>query len=307
MRSVKISYVIGAIAVAVLFISTLQARWLNTTLDLQKQIFDMSVEQSLNTVAHWILVDAEFASLEISNNEREENNEKNELGEALITDGLQRQSRGVLMRMEALPMDSLLKLSLSENGIEADAVFGAFDRYGQPAYLDERSEPFRESLIEKGYGVGLGPLQFRIHFPHLRSHLLKSQIGAFILFGGQPVGIEVMPTTNHWKHHWKHLIRGCYGAELLRLKLLKEIEPSAIRFPELPRGRVDEVEDSLKSFIDSLRERVIPLLETVKINKQTKVGVHFSSLSTRQITTTTGGGGDIIFQDNNPIYLSLVV
>ncbi|MCS5550970.1 MAG: HAMP domain-containing histidine kinase, partial [Gammaproteobacteria bacterium] len=59
----------------------------------------------------------------------------------------------------------------------------AFDRYGQPAYLEGNSEIYREELIGEGYGVALGPLQFRVYFPNLKKHLLKSQLGAFVLSG----------------------------------------------------------------------------------------------------------------------------
>ena len=86
MRGIKISWLIGAIAVAVLFISLIQVKWLITSLDLQKKIFDQSVEQLLNTVSHWILVEADFASLEIDH-------ESEDQVDQLIVDGLQRQSR----------------------------------------------------------------------------------------------------------------------------------------------------------------------------------------------------------------------
>ena len=129
MRGINISWLIGTIAVAVLFISLIQVKWLITSLDLQKKIFDQSVEQLLNTVSHWILVEADFASLEI-------NHESEGKEDQLIVDGLQHQSRAILQRMAILPMDSLFSLSLNEHGIETSVVFGAFDRYGQPAYLD---------------------------------------------------------------------------------------------------------------------------------------------------------------------------
>ena len=176
MRGIKISWLIGAIAVAVLFISLIQVKWLKTSLDLQQKIFDQSVEQLLNTVSHWILVEADFASLEIDH-------ESEDQVDQLIVDGLQSQSRAILLRMETLPMDSLLSLSLSEHGIETSVVFGAFDRYGQPAYLDERSEVYRDELVDQGYSVGLGPLQLRVYFPDLGRHLIKSIVGAFILSG----------------------------------------------------------------------------------------------------------------------------
>ena len=176
MRGINISWLIGTIAVAVLFISLIQVKWLITSLDLQKKIFDQSVEQLLNTVSHWILVEADFASLEI-------NHESEDKEDQLIVDGLQHQSRAILQRMATLPMDSLFALSLNEHGIETSVVFGAFDRYGQPAYLDERSEVYRDELVEKGYSVGLGPLQLRVYFPDLGRHLIKSIVGAFVLSG----------------------------------------------------------------------------------------------------------------------------
>ncbi len=176
MRGVNISWLIGTIAVAVLFISLIQVKWLIKSLDLQKKIFDQSVEQLLNTVSHWILVEADFASLEI-------NHESEDKEDQLIVDGLQHQSRAILQRMAILPMDSLFSLSLNEHGIETSIVFGAFDRYGQPAYLDERSEVYRDELVDKGYSVGLGPLQLRVYFPDLGRHLIKSIVGAFVLSG----------------------------------------------------------------------------------------------------------------------------
>jgi two-component system phosphate regulon sensor histidine kinase PhoR len=176
MRGINISWLIGTIAVAVLFISLIQVKWLITSLDLQKKIFDQSVEQLLNTVSHWILVEADFASLEI-------NHESEDKEDQLIVDGLQHQSRAILQRMAILPMDSLFALSLNEHGIETSVVFGAFDRYGQPAYLDERSEVYRDELVDKGYSVGLGPLQLRVYFPDLGRHLIKSIVGAFVLSG----------------------------------------------------------------------------------------------------------------------------
>ena len=176
MRGINISWLIGTIAVAVLFISLIQVKWLITSLDLQKKIFDQSVEQLLNTVSHWILVEADFASLEI-------NHESEDKEDQLIVDGLQHQSRAILQRMATLPMDSLFSLSLSEHGIETSVVFGAFDRYGQPAYLDERSEVYRDELVDKGYSVGLGPLQLRVYFPDVGRHLIKSIVGAFVLSG----------------------------------------------------------------------------------------------------------------------------
>ena len=176
MGGMKISWLVGIIALAVIGVSFLQVKWLSNALDLRQQIFDQTVEQSLNTISHWILVEADEETLLLDTSSIHQ-------GQILIADGMQRKSRSVLLRMESLPMDSLVILALEENGVSADAVYGAFDRYGQPAYLEGDSEVYREELIIEGYGVALGPLQFRVYFPNLKKHLLKSQLGAFVLSG----------------------------------------------------------------------------------------------------------------------------
>ena len=176
MGGMKISWLVGIIALAVIGVSFLQVKWLSNALDLRQQIFEQTVEQSLNTISHWILVEAEEETMPPDTSSIHQ-------GEILIADGMQRKSRSVLLRMESLPMDSLVILALEENGITADAVYGAFDRYGQPAYLEGDSEIYRDELIVEGYGVALGPLQFRVYFPNLKKHLLKSQLGAFVLSG----------------------------------------------------------------------------------------------------------------------------
>ena len=166
----------GIIALAVLGVSFLQVKWLRNSLELRQQVFDQSVEQSLNTISHWIIVEAQDHELPIDSSSFFR-------GQVLIADGMQSQSRSVLLRMETLPMDSLIALALEENGITAKAVYGAFDRYGQPAYLEGKNEIYREDLIGEGYEVALGPLQLRVFFPNLKKHLLQSQLGAFVLSG----------------------------------------------------------------------------------------------------------------------------
>ena len=176
MRGIKISWLVGIIALAVVGVSFLQVNWLSNALELRQQVFDQTVEQSLNTISHWIIVDAKDLELSADSSSFYQ-------GQVLLADGMQNQSRGVLLRMESLPMDSLVALALGENGITAKAVYGAFDRYGQPAYLEGENEIYREDLIGKGYEVALGPLQLRVFFPNLKKQLLNSQLGAFVLSG----------------------------------------------------------------------------------------------------------------------------
>jgi hypothetical protein len=136
---------------------------------------------------------------------------------------------------------------------------------------------------------------------------IEGQIGAVILFNGIPVGLEIMPSNDHWNTYWKHLIRGCYGAELLRLKTLGKLQPSTLVLPDIPEGaEPEEVQSILESFTSHLREEVIPLLENININIS-KQGMSCGGLVSSLVTTPSGGGGDIVLDGDEPIYLSLVI
>jgi len=136
---------------------------------------------------------------------------------------------------------------------------------------------------------------------------VENQIGAVILFAGVPVGIEIMPSTLHWEAYWNYLIRGCYGAELIRLKMLGKIRPSALILPEIPEGSdPEQVEKILSDFSVHIQEKLLPLLEEIKIKSSNELGTS-GSMKTTLLRTDSDGGGDIIEQDNEPVYLSLVL
>lgn len=136
---------------------------------------------------------------------------------------------------------------------------------------------------------------------------VNNQIGAIIMFSGIPVGIEIMPSNAHWEAYWKMLIRGCYGAEMLRLKMLGKLKPSALIMPEIPAdANPSQVKGILESFTHHLRMEVLPILESIEVKSQTQMSSD-GTLRTKLINTTSGGGGDLIVQNDIPIYLSLVL
>lgn len=135
---------------------------------------------------------------------------------------------------------------------------------------------------------------------------VEGQIGAIILFSGIPVGLEIMPTNSHWEAYWKQLIRGSYAAELFRLKMLGKVKPSTLIMPEFSlTATPDEVKKSLEDFMNHLRTDVRPLLENVKVANIRTIET-FSDLKT-ELVITNGGGGDVIYQGQDPIYVSLVL
>ena len=135
---------------------------------------------------------------------------------------------------------------------------------------------------------------------------IENQIGAVIMFAGIPVGIEIMPSSQHWEAYWKYLIRGCYGAEMIRLKVLGKIRPSALVLPEIPDGSTPEkVEEILGEFSEHIQKEILPLLKDIQINAQ-ELG-QTGSLKTTLLHTDSGGGGDMIQENETPVYLSLVL
>ena len=137
---------------------------------------------------------------------------------------------------------------------------------------------------------------------------VDGQIGAIILFEDSIVGIEIMPSVEHWENYWKLLIRGCYGAELLRQKKLGIIKTSKLKMPEFEKNEnLAHLQLVVSNFISDIRTDILKKLEsTISVKNSLKIGID-QDLVTILIETDSGGGGDLITQDDKPVYLSLVV
>jgi hypothetical protein len=170
------------------------------------------------------------------------------------------------------------------------------------------------------HGVGVGSsahLRYFYDKPEFKESLeifsaefepVSGQIGAIILFQEKIVGIEIMPTMLHWDAYWKLLIRGCYGAELIRLQKLKKITPAQLQFPDLPDVITNprQLTSVVEKFTDGIRQDIVKKLDLIHLDKVHQLG-SVDDLETNLLLTTSGGGGDFITQNNEPIYLSLVV
>jgi len=136
---------------------------------------------------------------------------------------------------------------------------------------------------------------------------VEGQIGALILFNGVPVGLEIMPSAEHWASYWKWLIRGCYGSQLVNLKASKKISGSTMILPEIPVNATgDQVKEIMTQFIDNIKMSIAPMLDAIQISSQTQMESS-QNMITELIRTEGGGGGDIISQNSKPVYLSLVL
>ncbi len=136
---------------------------------------------------------------------------------------------------------------------------------------------------------------------------VEGQIGALILFNGIPVGLEIMPSAEHWSAYWKWLIRGCYGSQLIKLKESDELPSSTMVLPEIPaEADGEQVKEIMTQFIDNIKMSIAPMLESIKVASQDEIDSS-GNMITELIRTEGGGGGDVITQDSKPVYLSLVL
>lgn len=136
---------------------------------------------------------------------------------------------------------------------------------------------------------------------------VPNQIGAVVFFSDIPVGLEIMPSSEHWRNYWKQLIRGSYGAELIRLKRLGKMKPSTLVLPDFPEEATPEqVGEIIYKFNEHLSKEVVPILENINIKSLDKLQTR-SSLTSTLVTLDSGGGGDLVQQGSEPVYLSLIL
>ncbi len=214
MKGRLIPWLVGSMCLAMLVVVAVQVSWLESSAELRKEAFDQSVEQSLQLVATWL------SAGHLDRLEEDPN--------VLRADELGALERSIVRRMEALPMDSLLMLALAEQGIAAEPVYGAFDRYSQPVFLPEASEAFQEDLLTRGYSVAIANLQFHIQFPNLGRYLLGQMLRAFAL------SVVMML-----------LIAGIFGYTLYAIHRTKRLD-------KLQRDLVNNLTHELKTPISSI-------------------------------------------------------
>ena len=172
-------------------------------------------------------------------------------------------------------------------------------------------------LSKTGVSRGMNNAHLRYYYddPKIKESLetfsasfepVEGQIGAIILFEDKIVGIELMPSVLHWESYWKLLIRGCYGAELLRQKKLGIIKTSKIKMPEFEKNEIlGHLELVVDNFVSDIRTDILKKVESISVKNASSLSIN-KDLETVLIETDSGGG-DLIIQDGRPVYLSLVV
>lgn len=130
---------------------------------------------------------------------------------------------------------------------------------------------------------------------------VDSQIGALIFFVDKFVGLEIMPTQKYWEFFWRLLVRGCYGAQVLKLKLCGLLNGKI--FFDYEDIDIKTIDYTIQFISDSLVEKATDRFT------QISTGQPYSKVEDFRLMQVgiPGGGGDIGFQNRQPVYASLIV
>lgn len=133
---------------------------------------------------------------------------------------------------------------------------------------------------------------------------VENQIGAVVFFNGKVVGVEIMPSVRYWEYYWKWLIRGCYGAELLRRKKSGMIEASKL-VPQITSGNIA---DDMEQFMRDIRTSTVNSVNALPVARVEKssVSYRFNSLANKLITFDNKLGGDVLEENGQSVYASIV-
>ena len=122
----RMKHVLVVLAIAVLSVSALQFIGLSNVLDMRGQIFDR-MSNALNQIAEWVQVSSEIFFMDT-----------NAASESVSQNApLKDEYRSIIRSMESLNMDSLSRCP-KKNSVDAQAVFGVFNEYDQPAFELQR-------------------------------------------------------------------------------------------------------------------------------------------------------------------------
>lgn len=176
-RKKSIPWFIIAMVIAFLGLSTIQIHWLRSSVRMKQQLFDDHVSSALSEVKQFMLQPS-TTSLQLQLNSINATANVPSIGEGMLG-----AEEVMLERMDAFMLDSLIQNALRDQGVMAELVIGVFDRFGEPARLEEDAEEYRSDLTEEGYCTMIDPLRVCIYFPHLDRYILHNLLGQFALTG----------------------------------------------------------------------------------------------------------------------------
>lgn len=150
---------------------------------------------------------------------------------------------------------------------------------------------------------------------------VSNQRGAIILYNGELLGVEVLPTQKDWKVVWQKLIRDCYGSEIIRRSKLnlpnsfQKHQNEKVDFSSCQN--IQELEELLHSNKEKIKTNTFEKLEEL-LSLERKEHKNYKNLklednNTEKITysLSSSNNGKNLFEafetQNETIYLSLLV
>jgi len=93
---------------------------------------------------------------------------------------------------------------------------------------------------------------------------------------------------------------------LVRLQELKKVKSSALIFPKIPDGAdVAQAAEILSKFSDQLKADILPIFNQISLLE--KKSLLTTPLKSELVKTTQNGVGDVVYQNDEPIYVSIVL
>jgi hypothetical protein len=140
---------------------------------------------------------------------------------------------------------------------------------------------------------------------------LDGQVGAIVLVDGQVLGVERTPTVAYWQALWVPLLRGCYGAEVVRRQQADGAVsgPPPTRVPLDPAGvaTLDELAAALRR-ADQAEQQLAAACVAALSPRTLAATAEPPEVAGARVETVRGGGfeGQLVRGDQGVVYASLV-
>jgi len=94
--------------------------------------------------------------------------------------------------------------------------------------------------------------------------LMKDQVGAIILVGGQIVGVERAPNPDYWASVWNPLIRVCYGALAIKARQMLGDIPLHREALDVQEKSLAGIKAALQSATSAAQNRITGVIEDIQ-------------------------------------------
>ena len=172
-----------------------------------------------------------------------------------------------------------------------DKLWGALRTWGSPA-LREFFDAHNDEL--EAFAAEFEPM--------------VGQIGAFVFFGGALVGFDVLPSSEAWLHWWRLIIRDCYGAEYLSMRLESRDVAPKVDWPSFagePEDTMIRYQEWLVKETNALVQKTAAAVLTggdgMTTEKITGTGLEYYTETAQSLIA------DVVTLDGKPAYVGAAI